>query len=699
MSTTSALPTHHSPVSFPLRVIFKSDWGVSTGAGIAGGVDAVVEKDERGLPIVRGTILAGVIREQAFVVAEALDRDASGESAASSDDPPTWRAFVTKLFGDAEHPRLVGFTDARLPDGVAPESAVHEVVSLSIDEDTGTAKQDFLRFFERAAADELGGEVMLADFNPRGRPLVWKDEQVEAARLVLSLAGLLVRGIGSNRSDGDGVCDILIGDPRKADSSAGQPTVEALKTLCRSLLDAWKGTAPTIPEADGEPRAPEVPHASVSGDEAAPPAPGRFFTATLDIRLLTPVVSYEVPLSNEVRSLDFLRGTVLLPWVHRRLRAVAGNDQLVRDAVVAGDLLVSDATAVVRNDDGGACQGMPVPLVLSRPKNPPQSGAAAADGAQPTSPETMTATNRLLAGEPEDVHKPLRAGYVFVPGAGPDGSGDVAGGIGAPALVGRQSTAHDPDTGGARSGQLFLVRALPAGLSMRASVTVSERLLDRIRPLLAAAFPQDVEARLGSRRLSGTYGRARCELSAFTEADPALPGEDPAFTLWFTSDVLVRSPRLGPGGSIEDLLQAFRHAGAAVVLVGERDEQGASASSLEGAFTAGVRHKRVDSWSAAEHQPRATRTAISAGSVLRVVAADSADSAAVLRRLTELSVTGVGELTAQGYGRFVVNHWMLKKEQIHLKELHQADFLSCMRTQPEDPAVESTSGGHEEERV
>ncbi|WP_103064255.1 RAMP superfamily CRISPR-associated protein [Actinomyces qiguomingii] len=697
MSTTSAPPIHHSPISFPLHVVFESDWGVSTGAGIAGGVDAVVEKDERGLPIVRGTVLAGVIREQAFVVADVLDRDGAGDSDEPYDDPPTWRGFVTKLFGDAEHPRLVGFTDARLPDDTTAEGAVHEVVSLSIDEDTGTAKQDFLRFFERAAAGELEGEAVLADFDPRGRPLVWKDNQVEAARLVLSLAGLLVRGIGSNRSDGDGVCDILIGDPLRGDSSAGEWTVTAVKKWCHSQLNSWKDTVPTAPKGDGEARAPEIAHAPDSGEKTT--GAGRFFTATLDICLLTPVVSYEVPLSNEVRSLDFLRGTVLLPWVHRRLRAVAGDDQLVRDAVVAGDLLVSDATAVIRDDDGDPWQGMPVPLVLSRPKNPPQSGAANDDGTQPASPAEMTATNRLLAGEPEDVHKPLRAGYVFVPDAGSDGSGGVVGGIGAPALVGRQSTAHDPDTGGARSGQLFLVRALPAGLRMRATVTVSERLLDRIGPLLAGAFPHKVEARLGSRRLSGTYGRAQCELSAFTAADPALTEGEPAYTLWFTSDVLVRSPRLGPGGSIEDLLQAFRRAGAPVVPAGEHHAQGASASPPEGAFTAGVRHKRVDSWSAAEHQPRATRTVISAGSVLRVVAADGADSTAVLRRLAELSVTGVGELTAQGYGRFVVNHWMLKKEQIHFKELHQADFLSCMRTEPEERAVESTSGGHEEERA
>ena len=50
-----------SPTSFPPSVTFHSDWGVTTGTGVAGGVDSVVEKDERGLPIVRATVLAGVV--------------------------------------------------------------------------------------------------------------------------------------------------------------------------------------------------------------------------------------------------------------------------------------------------------------------------------------------------------------------------------------------------------------------------------------------------------------------------------------------------------------------------------------------------------------------------------------------------------------------------------------------------------------
>ena len=139
-------------------------------------------------------------------------------------------------------------------------------------------------------------------------------------------------------------------------------------------------------------------------------------------------------------------------------RSATARD-IIRDAVVNGDLLVSDATAVVKG-----VRGMPMPLVLSRPK---------VEGSDET--EGVRVLNRLLAEEPEnEIHKPLRTGYVFpVPkSANPF---EVLGGMGEPALQGRQSTAHNPVTGAAGTGQLFLARALPAGMRLRATVTMSER--------------------------------------------------------------------------------------------------------------------------------------------------------------------------------------------------------------------------------
>ena len=667
MSTTDSAA--ESEKSLGVTIVFRSDWGVSTGTGVAGGVDVVVEKDKRDLPVVRGTVLTGAIREQAFVVAEALDADSPDKN---------WCEFVGALFGSVKRARLVSFSDAcfsSFSDGSIPSDnesrreAVHEVVSLSIDEETGTAKKDHLRLFERARACILRGTVDLLDRTLDGRPLCWSKEQREAAELVLTVSALLVRALGSNRSDGDGLCNILIGETGEIDKRDANPeqvienAIGQARERCRGRLEQWDGPAPDVPSA------PDAPIDSKTGGCSGIPVIGKkdhdhrggsdgttLYQADLDIRLTTPVISYDVPFSNELRSLDFLRGTALLPIIHHRLQDVSKEDaavcEIVRDAVVNGDLLVSDATAVV-----GDRVGLPMPLVLSTPK------------VSRAGREWIEVANRLLVEEPKEIHKPLRSGYLFPASKSADSS-EVRGRMGAPALQGRQSTAHNPVTGAAGTGQLFLARALPAGMHLRATVTMSTHLHEQIKDKLKRAFPPNFPERLGLWRLSGTYGRAKCRLGDFRPVEVLAPkwDEDGATTLWFTSDVVVRSPGLGPGGSLGDLCNTFKRAGVPLELAEDPDEM---------RFSAGIRHRRVDSWGAADRRPRATRTVIQAGSVLRVRPADgSRGPEQTMKRLARLSVTGVGELTAQGLGRFVVNHLLLREEEFRLIPLNHADFVA-----------------------
>ncbi|WP_315215567.1 RAMP superfamily CRISPR-associated protein [Actinomyces dentalis] len=675
MSTgTAAEPETGSPDSpAPLDVIivFHSDWGVSTGTGVAGGVDAAVEKDGRDLPVVRGTVLTGAIREQAFVVAEALDGDSGDKS---------WRRFVGALFGSVGRARLVSFSDASFvsfSDDAAPaddeskREAVHEVVSLSIDEETGTAKKDHLRLLERARACILHGTVELLDKTLDGRPLHWCADQRKAAELVLSISALLVRALGSNRSDGDGLCSILIGETGEIDE---KNVDQKVRERCRGQLEQWSGPAPKAPDAPDFPIDSKADGCSdipligkKDSDHCGGSSGTTFYETDLDIDLTSPVISYDVPFSNELRSLDFLRGTALLPIIHHRLQAAAKKNagvgaitrEIIRDAVVNGDLLVSDATAVVNG-----VRGMPMPLVLSRPKT---------EGNDET--EGVRVLNRLLAEEPEnEIHKPLRTGYVF-PAPKSANPSEVLGGMGVPALQGRQSTAHNPVTGAAGTGQLFLARALPAGMRLRATVTMSEKLYERVKNLLSRAFDsrQAFPERLGLWRLSGTYGRAECRLGEFRPVE--VPGlawdENGTTTLWFTSDVVARSPRLGPGGSLDDLYKSFKRAGVPLEPIKAEDD------SDETCFSAGIRHRRVDSWGAADRRPRATRTVIQAGSVLRVQPADAGSSPEeTMRRLARLSVTGVGELTAQGFGRFVVDHPLLREKEFRLTSLKHEDFIA-----------------------
>ena len=391
----------------------------------------------------------------------------------------------------------------------------------------------------------------------------------------------------------------------------------------------------------------------------------------LDLTLNSPIVSYEVPFSNEIRSLDFLRGTVLLPWLHRLVSSnKRGEDEaVITNAVTGGHLVVSDALPVISETEG-----LPVPLILKTDKTSPSDSPIILYGDSPKNKGKI----------------PVRGGYVFFGPKGGDGKEPgtkTQGWYGKPPLRGRQTTAINHETGAASKGQLVLVEALPEGMSMRAHVWVSEELWKAAS--VSALLNKSREARLGSRKLTGTFGSATCTLrnetnderearscfgnagiaqptsDASKSASGTTPGEsapassdDQTVALWFTSDVIARSAGLGAGGTVDDLIRAFKRESITVEAVG----------------TPSIRHRRVDSWSPADNGPRASRLAIQAGSVVQVTVSDKVRAA-----LVKLAPFGVGELTAQGYGRFVVAHPLLSIESIEVTKAKLEHFV-CEET-------------------
>lgn len=810
-----------------VTVVFTSDWGVSTGVGEAGRTHSTLEK-QGDLPVVRGTVVAGVLREQAMIAARALDaavpasstgrKDSDGSGGPSEGGP--WTRFAKWLFGDeGNNPRHVVFSDA-LPVRYSQRNGelnqepyslpVHDAVSLSIAPTTGAARDQMLRFTERAAPGVLAGTYRFTDeagAAPR-----------EYAHFLLGVAGLMVRGIGSGRSGGDGECTVIaapecatkLAEPKetakqalkkvrkgpKEEPAYSSDDIRALAAELREALFAhlngpsFAEQPPSFPVGGAEDNTGLLVSVAASrhGSEAtAALHPTNWFEATLDIVLDSPVVSYEVPFSNEVRSLDFLRGTVLIPWLHRQLRDLdtradgtpleKGDEDLIRSAVVSGDLRVSDALPVYQGTPG-----LPVPLVFEQEKVPEDEVPAEnkKDRLQP-----VTLFNRHIETGKQHCGEhtvPSRGAYVFLDekqrpadtngaaadeGTGPCGGAPAsfAGRIGKPSLTGRQSTAIDPHTGAAWKSKLFLVRALPAGLRLRAKAVISRRLFEALAgapvpnadgraPTLGLGI-NEATAYLGSRRLTGTFGQATCSLGAFTEltapprpdpgpdetrpADPTPDSEDVIVSLWFTSDALARSKGLGPGGTMTDLELAFERAGLAIPSNGVRqgdspssgenpgkkaeavaESRGAAAPAQDSALPesqsdrepsppcpddpaessdgpddrkktksprnrkqvkTAIRHRRVDSWSAADGGPRATRMAIIAGSVVQLEVPKSAVPA-----LRVLGRIGVGELTPQGYGRFEVNHPALCEPVLPLVKTKSECFTAPENS--EEPAQE-----------
>ena len=705
---TTASPTTSPTASGHVTIVFTSDWGVSTGVGQAGRTHSTIERcgDD---PVVRGTVITGVLREQAMLAAKALD------GPTKENEKGKWTSFALWLFGQApnsepgstSHPRHVLFSDAT-PASPIP---VHDTVSLSIDPDTGTARDQFLRFTERAAAGVLTGTFTLID--EAGVPLsvqatieakdkISVQRTIEAAHFLLGIAGLMVRGIGSGRSGGDGECTVAVSD--KDYVEIGRQDAKAADALKRILANR-DNDSPTYSSEDVKTVADRLRNRARESLQKVPGLPVDFpkdspqniampdlqqsesgdttwYETTLDIVLDTPVVSYEVPFSNEVRSLDFLRGTVLVPWLHGLLRKkYRGLDS----AIVSGDLRISDALPVY-----GDTPGLPVPFVLENEKVPEDKLEDKQDDKQP-----CTLFNRHIPIDDQvcgDHTIPTRGSYLFVKSNG----APVTGWIGKPSLIGRQSTAINSETGAAKDGQLFLVRALPAGLKLRASVVVSERLLSVLRgtdatsvasPLTLDLGIAEQPAFLGSRKLTGTFGRARCTVdSTFTEVGSTPPPVEGPVTdegtqassceptevvsLWFTSDVLARSSALGLGGSVEDLELAFRRANVPVTVVQESLDQDSGDKNRKRILSA-IRHRRVDSWSPRDNAPRATRLAIQAGSVVQVrVSPDD------LGALETLGHIGVGELTPQGYGRFLVDSPILAKATLPLFTTKSMSFTA-----------------------
>ena len=680
---TTYSPTASPTASGHVTIVFTSDWGVSTGVGHVGRTHSTIERSN-GKPVVRGTVITGVLREQAMLAARALDGP-------EEKSPKKWTNFALWLFGQdpnsepgsTPHPRHVLFSDA------TPASSIdiHDTVSLSIDPQTGTARDQFLRFTERAAAGILTGTFTLID--EAGSELS-DPAKIKAARFLLGVAGLMVRGIGSGRSGGDGECTVLVsGD--KVEARAGQSTSEIVafassraQELRTSLKKLARCLKPEVVSALPAPQRSTQHQVGTVDGSAAQHSGGHHLI--LDLTLNSPIVSYEVPFSNEIRSLDFLRGTVLLPWLHRLVSSNkhGKNEAVITNAVTGGHLSVSDALPVIKE-----VEGRPVPLTLKTDK---------------TSPSDSTIT---LYGDSSDntAGIPVRGGYVFFGSKGGDGKEPdtkTQGWYGKPPLRGRQTTAINHETGAASKGQLVLVEALPEGMRMRAHVWVSDELWEAAS--VSALLGEQREARLGSRKLTGTFGSAHCTLreetnderearSQFGNAGSTqLTGDDSTSTngtatgegtttssndqtvsvsLWFTSDMIARSSALGLGGNVEDLELAFRRANVPVTVVQERPNQDSGDKNRKRILTA-IRHRRVDSWSPADNGPRASRLAIQAGSVIQVRISKK-DRA----KLLELAPFGVGELTAQGYGRFVVDHPLLSIQSIKVTKAKLEHFVSA----------------------
>lgn len=616
----------------------RSDWGVGSGLGRSGDVDALIVKDDLDLPMLPAKSITGVLRDACEEVAYALD----------SGDVGAWHDYLHRLLGDqpalaagtggsrfkAPRPAALTIRPGLMADdiraAVAAERSSHNGFSplaeaativrpnIKIDADSGTTEKGSLRMLERGRAGQtLTADVELhlaaladsdgldvegrsgaspapeipkdfdKEFVPKGLQDVWK--AAPAAAVLLTVATKLLTHIGGDRRRGAGRCEV-----------------------------AW--AVADIQDAAG----------SGSFDTSAG-ATRRF---TFRVECVTPVVASAGVTGNVVQSLDYLPGYLLLPIVAKAVGPQAGQ------WIAEGKLLVSNAT-------------------------PQADSASSVTDAKPTLPvpasyvvEKGEAEARLASSlnDPTGLTRPVavRGGWID-----PKNPPSSARGIRKVAIQERAHAVIDDDAQHPTeaSGGLFAQEAIPAGECY---------VFDVLAPLERLELPG--RARIG-RSKKDDYGDVR--ITGVAKSDVTVkplgsgPGRDAAddatstgggsagsardVTVFFTSDCILLDPATLT--SVIDPDAVAQHLGDALGL------QGVQRSSWERLDV-----RRHDTWSATWGLPRPSLIAIRAGSVIKLEGA-IVDEDEFSRRKEAIEAFGLGERRAEGFGRVLIDSDVLTPAQ------------------------------------
>ncbi len=632
------------PSRFLLTITFDTDWHIGCGAGRPGDLDRLVDRDADGLPYLPAKTLTGVWRDACETVARGLDGGRDGGD---------WSTWVTWLFGSEPSRRGDGPSErpvpaalsiraghfptelrdhlSHIPNGLAPGSSRNKALlrnSLTfsrpgnaIDPLSGRARDDFLRFEERVRK----GAVLQARCQlPEDLPA---ESRAFASALLLAGARFTER-MGGKRRRGTGRCRFEV--ERGTDSSS----------LASWLRTHLRPDAPPASRISGE-----VGSATPVGSIATVEDDAAWITIPLRLRLVGPVVVASRVTGNVVETLDYIPGTMLLPYLTTRLNGIGYSP---REAVARGDLRVLPATVEVAGE-----RGAPVPRALRFIKD---------NQADPL-------VNPWHETRVQDQLKPCRQGYGHWDGQTLLLTDSVN------TQVRTHSTiAEEEQRPTARVGGVFSYQALAAGLVLRTEVRLKRHLHDGLVHRQKEWWNQlEGECRIG-RSKKDDYGQVSIALAGSPRECPSRLAVASGFlTVHLLSDVLLRDTNLGQ--SPRPVLLAAELEGALkplkLILVDQ-------ASSV----------RRLESWSTAWGLPRPSLPALQAGSCLRFKMEGGKPNPMTLALL---QAAGIGERRSEGFGDVCFNPDVLQSERVAwsaAKEGNGSSPESEQKIAPDSPSFD-----------
>ncbi|MGI0483505.1 RAMP superfamily CRISPR-associated protein [Geminocystis sp. CENA526] len=321
-----------------------SDWHIGLGQS-KGDIDSLIQRDSDGLPYIPAKTLTGILRDSCELVALGLD---------NGNEKGVWSQWVDFLFGSQpaleegsiEHPpqpAIISLRSAHFPDSLKNALTVKTKLKdsiafikpgISIDNDTGCAKPDFLRFEEMirkgAILDAKDCQINYpADISEDNKKIV--KNIVEA----LLLAGAkLTERIGGKRRRGAGKCKINF-----------------LKLTNDNYLDYLAKTPPSPPDYQEITFSLSSHHPEIKQSD--------WYILPLEITAKSPIIINSRTIGNVVETLDYIPAKYILRNLHRKL----GQWLNVSQAISEESLVITNATVSSHNQPS-----RPVPFCLSADK-------------------------------------------------------------------------------------------------------------------------------------------------------------------------------------------------------------------------------------------------------------------------------------------------------------------------------------------
>jgi CRISPR-associated protein Csx10 len=649
---------------FKIKLTMLSDWHVGTGAGRPGSVDKLIARDVDGFPFVPAKTLNGIWRDAMETLTLGLDGgnegkwskwveaifgiqpnqiDATGLAARLAQNEGTFSFSILSI----QPPRLaenlrtrIGNALGEIENEAERERQRRKTLSaltfikpgVSIDEKTGAAITDFLRF------EEMGrvGTVLEAEYNLNLDKVDSESQRIISALLLLSAK--LVERIGGKRRRGAGLCELKIID---CEESQITEAINLLKEKQKEKEETNQSTK-AADSADKDKRSIVREEASKSADsniEIEDQSTNSWQTLEFTLRLHTPVSIVTATLGNVSESLDYIPGTYLLPHITKVLRNQLGSK--IFQAVAYGDLQVLPAIIEVNGR-----RGLPVPRALAQHKT---EGGFEKQG---------TLYNRFAPNEKETDKqlKPFRSGYVQAL----DSVIKIKNNIGklpsyknTPKTLLMHNTVEDKVQRPTENvGGVYSREAIAAGTTLLGEIRFKKSLVAELDASSNWWNDLNSDVRLGTSR-KDDYGLAKLELKKDDETNTIAPktfepkskldsNDSKRLTVYLPTDCLLRNVNLRQTNLVEELAKEL---GEKLGVVLNRIE------SNDKETTSLVMTRRIESWHEGWGFPRPTLIAMEAGSCVVF----QSDTDLDLDTLYKVEAEGIGERRGEGYGQLRFN--------------------------------------------